>query len=105
MKLKNIEWPVEAVQAFCERRGVEELALFGSVLTDEFRADSDIDVLYTLKPDAEWTFGDLLDAEAELAEILGRPVDLVSRRGVEASRNWIRRESILGSAERVYASE
>ena len=81
-----------------------ELSLFGSVLRDDFNAESDIDVLVTFRDDAAHTLFDLVRMERELKEIFDRPVDLVSRRGIEMSRNDIRKNAILTSAEAVYAA-
>ncbi len=89
---------------FCRRWQISELALFGSVLRDDFRPDSDIDVLVTFAPDSRWSLIDHIAIERELAELLGRPVDLVSKRAVEKSDNWIRRKEILDTALPVYVS-
>jgi uncharacterized protein len=74
------------------------------VLRDDFRPDSDVDVLVTFAPDAHTTLFNMVDMQDELAELLGRKVDLISKRGIEHSRNYIRRKAILGSAEVFYAS-
>ncbi len=92
------------IAAFCKRRQIAELALFGSVLRDDFGPNSDIDVLVKFSPEAKLSFLDLQQMEEELSGILGRPVDLVERVAVEQSRNWIRREDILGSAKTIYAA-
>ena len=94
----------DKVAIFCQKWKITELALFGSVLRADFRPDSDVDVLVTFRPDAEWTLFDMVRMQDELAALFGRRVDLVSRRGVEQSRNWIRRRAILESAETVYAA-
>ena len=91
----------ERLTAFCRRWRIAELAFFGSVLRDDFRPDSDVDVLVTFAPDADWGLLDFVAMRDELSAILGRQVDLVTRRSVENSGNWIRREAILSSAERV----
>jgi hypothetical protein len=98
--------PIERarVEAFCRKWKITELALFGSVLRDDFRPDSDVDVLVSFAPDADWSLLDHMAMEEELAGILGRKVDLVSRRAVERSANRIRRQAILNSAEVVYAA-
>jgi predicted nucleotidyltransferase len=88
----------ERLAAFCERWAVAELALFGSVLRDDFRPDSDVDVLVAFAPGARHGLFDLVEMEEELAGLLGRRVDLVTRRAVEESDNWIRRRAILDSA-------
>jgi predicted nucleotidyltransferase len=80
------------------------LALFGSVLRDDFRPDSDVDVLVTFAPEAHHGLFDLVDMEDELSVIFGRRVDLVERPGVERSENYIRRRSILRSAQPVYVA-
>lgn len=91
----------EAIDAFCRRWRTTEFALFGSVLRDDFGPDSDIDVLVTFAPDATWSLFDYVAMEEELGRILGRKVDLVNRRAIEQSSNWLRRREILETAERV----
>ena len=92
------------IAEFCRRWKITEFALFGSVLRDDFRPDSDVDVVVTFAPDAEWSLFDDVDMEEELSAIFGRKVDLVSRRAVERSDNWIRRKAILSTAEPVYVA-
>jgi len=94
----------EGIAAFCRRWGVAQLALFGSVLRGDFRPDSDVDVLVSFAPDASPSLFDLVRMRSELHWIFGREVDLVSRRGIQASRNRLRRQEILSSAEVVYES-
>jgi uncharacterized protein len=96
--------PGEAVTAFCQRWNITELALFGSVLRPDFKPDSDIDVLVSFSESARYSLFDLIHMEEELKKIFGRAVDLVDRRAIERSRNYIRRQEILSSAERVYAA-
>jgi len=100
----HIELDMGKIEEFCRRRHITEFALFGSVLREDFKPDSDIDVLVTFAPDSKLSFLDLDRMEAELSEILGRKVDLVSKRGIEASANYVRREAILSSAEVLYAA-
>jgi predicted nucleotidyltransferase len=78
--------------------------LFGSALRDDFGPNSDIDLLVTFSLQAQWSLFDHMAMEEELTEMLGRKVDLVSRRGLERSQNWIRRRGILQSAQRVYGT-
>lgn len=103
MKLK-IEIDNQRIVEFCQRWKIRELALFGSVLRDDFRPDSDVDFLVTFEADAHRGFFDLITMEDELKEILGREVDLVDRRAVERSENYIRRRHILQSLEPVYVA-
>lgn len=94
----------DEIAAFCKRRQVTELALFGSVLRDDFGPDSDIDVLVKFSPDTKLTFLALDQMEEELSGILGRSVDLIEKVAIGKSPNWIRRENILGSAKTIYAA-
>lgn len=94
----------DRIAEFCRKWKITELSLFGSVLTREFGPDSDVDFLATFAPDARWSLFDIIGAEMELKEIVGRDVDLADRSAVEASANWIRRRSILKSAQPLYVS-
>ncbi len=96
--------PLGQISDFCRRWKIRELALFGSVLRDDFRPDSDIDVLVRFEPDDPWSLFDLGDMQAELSSIFGRKVDLVERAAVEQSRNWIRRRHILENHRVIYAA-
>ena len=78
------------------------MSFFGSVLRDDFGPDSDVDVLVEFEEKATWSLLDHIRMQDELGDLLQRKVDLVTRSGVESSRNWIRRESILTSARRFY---
>lgn len=98
--LKNIETPYEKIVAFCRKWHVKELALFGSVLRDDFRPDSDIDVLVEFE--GSYTLQTLLDMEDELKALFGREIDLLVRHVIEQSENPYRRKGILGSAQVIY---
>ena len=100
----RIDIPNGEVAAFCRRWQIKELALFGSVLRDDFRPDSDVDVLVRFDPEARHTLFDMVRMQEELKRILGREVDLVERRAIEQSRNYIRRRAILKSAEVIRAA-
>ena len=90
--------PLNEISVFCRKWNILEFSLFGSVLREDFSPESDIDVLVLFHPDTALRFFDLVHMQDELKEIFGREVDLVSKRGVEASRNPIRRKAILESA-------
>lgn len=87
---------------FCREWKIEELALFGSILREDFGSESDIDFLVRFHSEARWSLIDHIRIENELERILGRPVDLVTFRSVEQSRNWMRRDEILSSAQTVF---
>ena len=86
---------------FCRKWKVAELSFFGSVLRDDFRPDSDVDVLVSFEPDAGWTLLDLVSMQREIAEVFGRSVDLVEE---AALRNPYRQSAILKSKQVVYAA-
>ncbi len=94
----------DQITAFCRRWQITELAFFGSVLRDDFRPDSDLDVLVSFAPDANWGLLDQVKMQQELELIVGRAVDLVSRRAIESSANWIRRQEILHTAQPFYVA-
>jgi uncharacterized protein len=78
--------------------------LFGSALREDFRRDSDVDVLVAYEPGARPSLHELVEMENELAAIFGRAVDLVEREAVERSPNCIRRKSILSSLEPIHVA-
>jgi predicted nucleotidyltransferase len=100
----QIDVPKERLAVFCRKWKIIELALFGSVLREDFRPDSDVDVLVMFSTDSDWGIEQLLDMKEELELLFGRPVDLVEKRLVEESRNYIRRKHILSHMETVYAA-
>lgn len=94
----------DQIAAFCEKWKISRFELFGSVLRDDFDAESDIDILVVFAPDAKLSLFGLVTAEEELKALIGRRVDLVERRAIEESPNWIRRRSILNSTRLIYAA-
>lgn len=104
MTLTTIEVPIEKIAEFCARWQIIEFALFGSILRDDFRPDSDIDVMVQFHPEAHPTFSSLDQMEAELKTIFRREIDLITRQGIETSRNYLRRHEILSSAQVIYAT-
>ncbi|MDP9237873.1 MAG: nucleotidyltransferase domain-containing protein [Chloroflexota bacterium] len=100
----NVPVTPEQIAEFCQKWKITRFELFGSVLRDDFDADSDIDVLVTFAPDARVSLFSLVHMEDELKALLGRDVDLVERKAIEESPNWIRRKSILNSTQLVYAA-
>ena len=99
------ELPLAEIRDLCEKFRVEELAIFGSVLGEGFDDDSDLVFLVRFREGAErpW-MGHFQDLARELSQLLGRDIDLVDRKAVERSRNWIRRKAILDSARTLYAA-
>ncbi len=94
-------WPLDKAELsdFCRRWKIQELALFGSVLRNDFGPESDVDFLVSFTEHAQWTLFDVAQMEEELTNIVGRPVELVSKRAIEQSPNWKRKSRILSSAQ------
>jgi len=100
----NLDLSKEKIAEFCRRWSVREFSLFGSILQEDFRADSDVDVIVDFNTGTTHSLFDLVSMTDELKIIFGRDVDLMTRQDVERSRNYIRRKSILSSMEVVYVS-
>lgn len=96
----KIKVPKQELADFCRRYHVQKLALFGSVLGNNFRADSDVDVLVSFQPNAKIGFITFSRMQRELAELFNRPVDLVPMDGLKP----VIRDSVLSNIEEVYAS-
>lgn len=92
------------IDEVCRRWNITELALFGSALREDFRPDSDVDVLVSFAPEARPSLFDLARIEEELSALFGRKVDLIERRAVEHSENYIRRRHILESAQPIHVA-
>jgi hypothetical protein len=100
----RVRIPRKRLAEFCLRWKITELSLFGSVLRDDFRPTSDIDILVSFSAKAKVGLFDLVRMENELKDIFGRKVDLVERRAIEKSENYIRRKNILTKTKVVYAA-
>ena len=99
-----IKLPIDKIAEFCHKWQLSEFALFGSVLREDFQPNSDIDVMVQFHPNAHPTFRTLEQMEEELKTIFHRDVDLITRQGIETSRNYLRRHEILSSAQVIYAT-
>jgi len=100
MAKPKIEIPADKIADFCRRHHIRSLSVFGSVLREDFRPDSDADVLVEFEPEAQVGFIALSQMQRELSELLQRPVDLVPKEGLKPKI----REAVLSSAEVVYAT-
>ena len=103
MNRPMITIPRKKIGEFCRRWKVVEFSLFGSVLREDFRPDSDVDVLVTFSQDARVSLFDLVEMQDELQAIFKRDVDLVEKQAIIESKNYIRRKSILDNTRVVYA--
>jgi predicted nucleotidyltransferase len=96
---------MEKLQLFCQHWQIRELAVFGSILREDFRTeDSDVDFLAVFDPASRWSLLDRVRMESDLEALLQRKVDLLDREEVELSPNWLRRRAILQSARVIYAA-
>jgi hypothetical protein len=94
----------KAITEFCQRWHIIEFAVFGSVLRSDFRPDSDIDVLVTFAPEAKRGLTETLQMQDELKGMFHREVDFIVKTALEKSQNWLRRQTILDSAQVIYAA-
>ncbi len=99
-----VKVPKSKISDFCKRWGISEFALFGSAVSTDFSPDSDIDVMVSFTPNANVTLFDMARMQDELKQIFGREVDLVTKSGVENSRNYLRRKNILESAQVIHVA-
>ena len=100
---RNITIDEAAIVDFCRQWEIVELALFGSVLRDDFSSNSDVDVLFKKRDNMRHTLDELISMKAELETVFGRNVDIVPKKVIEADPNYLRRQAILNVAEVIYA--
>lgn len=99
-----IALPEDAIAQFCDRWQVDEFYLFGSILRNDFHADSDINAMVKFASNAQVGLFEFVKMKQELEEIFSRKVDLLTKRSIEESDNWIRRQEILESARLLYVA-
>jgi len=97
----QIEVPMDEIKDFCGKWKIKEFSFFGSVLREDFRPDSDIDVLVSFEETVSWSLYDIVAMKDELQAIFGRDVDIVEKGAV---RNPFRRHSIMTRREILYAA-
>lgn len=90
---------------FCRRWQIREFAVFGSVLRDDFKPESDVDVLVTFGRNADWGLFDHTQMRNELETLLGRKVDLITRRALEKTQNQLLRDRILNSTKVIFSED
>jgi len=102
--IQNLDLPMAQIKELCDRWQIEEFALFGSVLRDDFKPSSDIDVLITFAPNARKGLLTLARIKHELEDLLGREIDISTRKSIEQSPNKSRSQDILKSAQVLYVA-
>lgn len=104
VKKLKIELPQQIISEFCQKWQISEMYLFGSVLRQDFRPDSDIDILVSFQDSVSWGLLEFSRMKRELENLLGRKVDLLTKKSIEQSHNWIRQREILGTAQVIYVA-
>ena len=94
----------KAIAEFCQRWYIIEFAVFGSVLREDFHPDSDIDILVTFAPEVKRGLTETLQMQDELKVMFHREIDFIVKTALEKSQNWLRRQTILDSAQVIYAT-
>jgi len=101
MRRNKFRLPRKKIAEFCKHWSITEFSVFGSVLREDFRPDSDIDVMVSIDPKAHIGLFEIAQMKIELETMFKRPVDLVEKEGL---RNPYRRSEILSTAQVVYAA-
>jgi predicted nucleotidyltransferase len=101
MATLTLDLPMNEIVALCRAYHVRELSVFGSALRDDLRDDSDLDLLVLFDQDAGIGFLELAALQRKLADVIGRRVDLVSKRGLHP----VIRQDVLDSAMVIYGQE
>jgi predicted nucleotidyltransferase len=100
--LQRLGLSMPEITQFCQHWQIIELALFGSILKEEFRDDSDIDLLLDFSPEAQQGLLTLAKIKHQLEAYSGRQIDIALKQSIENSENWIRRNEILKTAQVIY---
>jgi len=104
MELNSLQLAVDeqALTALCQKWKVDSLAVFGSILTSEFSAKSDVDLLVSFEPEATPSLFELVNLKQQFESLFGRQVDILIRRAIEKSHNEYRKQEILSTAKTIY---
>ena len=101
MQTKKLRIPRKKISEFCRRWEVVEFSLFGSALRDDFRPNSDVDVLVTFSGEAQISLFDLVQMKLDLEKIFHRSVDIIEK---DALEDPFRKREILRTAQVIYAA-
>jgi len=104
MNLNELKISQDELNNICKKYLIKELLLFGSVNTDKFNDESDIDLLVTFEDNTNYSLFDVVRIQESFEKFFNRSVDLVSKKAIQQSRNTFRRESILNNAKVIYVS-
>jgi uncharacterized protein len=104
MKINKFNISQTELDEICKRFLIKELSLFGSINSDNFNEDSDIDLLVAFEDHANFSLFDIVRIKDSFENLFNRRVDLVSKNAIKQSRNIYRRDAILKSAKVIYVS-
>lgn len=93
---------MHALAKFCQKWKIDKLGVFGSVLREDFKSESDLDFLVTFSLDADWGMLDHVAMQQELEKLSGRKVDLITEKALNRSHNWIRQREIRETVSQIY---
>jgi len=104
MTIRNINIQEEQLGEICKKYKIRELAIFGSALREDFNEKSDVDLLVEFKPDSGISLFDIVDLKEAFESFWGREVDIVSKKAIQMSRNYLKKKAILDNYKVIYAS-
>ncbi|MBT3601711.1 MAG: hypothetical protein HOE48_08460 [Candidatus Latescibacteria bacterium] len=96
---------IDALTGFCQKWDIDKLGVFGSVLREDFKPESDLDFLVAFSQDADWGMLDHVAMQQELEQLSGRKVDLVTEKALNRSNNWIRQREIRETVNQIYPAQ
>jgi uncharacterized protein len=100
----NIDIKNGEIEKFCKKWGIKEFSIFGSALRDDFKPESDIDIVIDFDENKVYSLSECIQMESELKVIFNHKVDLIWKRSIVNSENYIRRKHILDSVEVLYVA-
>lgn len=104
MTIRNINIQEEQLAEICKKFKIRELTIFGSALREDFNEKSDVDLLVEFNPNSGISLFDVVDLKEALESFLGREVDIVSKKAIQRSRNYLKKKAILDNYMVIYAS-
>ena len=104
MVKQGIQLDTSEVKEFCSKWKICELSVFGSILREDFRPDSEVDLLVQHEEDANWDLFDQIHMQDELTALIGRDLYILDQEGVESSNDHFLRTEIFTTLEQVYAA-
>ncbi|GAB4511378.1 MAG: nucleotidyltransferase family protein [Anaerolineae bacterium] len=104
LRIGSLDIPMDALRTLCQHWQIDELAVFGSALRQDFQPESDIDVLVTFRDGSRWTLLDFVQMQDDFSALFGRQVDLVDKRALIRRQERPANQHILSTAQVIYAA-